>query len=151
LFRAMRDIPNARNSDSAEQEDHNEKNEKHFDKSVARFCRSSSGGLWSRSGRLRSGLRSGLRTLCRRRTGSRRWRRRRGTHWRTSRGCAATVTECLSIRQRSATIPAKTSHFCLLGVALSNCGAMFHASCQNRSGRASETSYFVVQEVTERA
>ena len=45
LFYAVRDVPNACDSDGAEQENHDKEDEKNFDESVARLCRSSCGGL----------------------------------------------------------------------------------------------------------
>jgi hypothetical protein len=45
LSYAMRDIPDADGSDSAEEKNHNQKNEKDFDKSIAGF-RGSSACRW---------------------------------------------------------------------------------------------------------
>ena len=58
---AVRDIPNACNTDSAEEENHHEKDQKYFDERAAGFGRSSGGSLRPGSRRCGPRLRRGLR------------------------------------------------------------------------------------------
>jgi hypothetical protein len=91
------------------------------------------------SRRLRPGLRCGLRAL-------RWWGIGNGGRWwcrgadgRTGNWRSALPAKSLTIVQRTATIPAKTSHYCLRREAWLRCVMRFLASCQNHQAWARVT------------
>jgi hypothetical protein len=143
LFHTMRHIPDAGDSGGAKNENYDEKDKQDFDERAARFGWSSRGRLSSGSRCRRPWLRSTLRRARGAGRGGRRWCC--GPHRRTGSGRSAPGAESLSIIQRTATIPAKTSHFRLRGSLPCRCGVRFFRSCQNRRARASATCYFVAR------